>query len=1024
MFKKFLAAMATLLLAAGLSVVAVAAPASATHPTVTGTVACNPTTGQFDITWRVTGDAAYPNAKGTIKTQSLATSPTLVDQTVQGTGYVEAVQKNVAPGNYELTVGVKWNTHAGVVTQKSNTVKVTGDCAPAPTDSVDCSVIKFVKGSPLDGSNYINLTLIQDGVSFQMNAEINEVQAQDAAVDGPTHLYVLVHTPGGDVKYPLTVAERDSGIFTYSYSSYLTGVWTVDWIQYDGHNEHFEGELACGTPLVDAAASVSLTPATCDAPEQLVLGGVTNATWGVVTGAYSVTATAKAGHKFPAGDGVAVDGSTKTFTGTLDPQLTGDECADPEPECIPASAVHYTYFPWSNSGTIYVDDVEGSTHELCDPFWVTATSWKFLSDTQWPQKQFEKQDLYIDKFGEYPFAAPIECGQGDVYASFEAQPQPTEYLFGPDNPFEEQFLHEMGFDGPAPTFNPGKPGCNVVEPVVPTVTTITECGTYGSVVANDTAELDYTITGNGGQGVYTVTVTAKDGFVLKSGATTEWEFDLGTYEDCPVDYDPKASVELGGCYPEGDLSYKNVTFAFDNLGSDVPVTFTVPTTDDTNNQGETPDGSITVTVPAHAVSAAIATTPISYTGGSYEVFADGVLLDTLALPAFDQCQDDLIPADPKANPEVCEAGVVSDGSIWVDLMPGKLQYTIHGGPNNIELLVTEAYTTLPAGDYTVSVEGINGFNVGGTTEWPYSISILEPEHCELIPTPVVLTSAIECDADGTFTLPDVDGVLWYVNDVLVADPLPYVGQVTTASTVVVKAKPADDTYGFESGEAELTFELNFAAPEPCADAAAFIETVPATCLVAGSINQDTLFLANATWDGELPTEAGTHSVTATALPNHVFPGGSTTKVLEYTIQSILTGEACDPPTLAIVTPTYSTTPLTCTAAGSYTLGEIDPGTIAWTVNGEAKPVGTYAVTTPGELTLVAAPINPEDGLDEDWENPVVLTFAASIEDCDLPTLAFTGATTGLGLMLAGGMLFVGLAGIYVARRRHEAKAQA
>jgi len=126
---------------------------------------------------------------------------------------------------------------------------------------------------------------------------------------------------------------------------------------------------------------------------------------------------------------------------------------------------------------------------------------------------------------------------------------------------------------------------------------------------------------------------------------------------------------------------------------------------------------------------------------------------------------------------------------------------------------------------------------------------------------------------------------------------------------------------------------------------------------------------------------------------------------------------CEPPTLPIVTPTYSSTPLTCTTSGTYTLGAVDPGTVTWQVNGVATPAGTYTVVTAQKLTLTAAPTKTTDGLDPAWTNPTVLTFSAPSTTCDLETLALTGQSQGNILTLAGGMVLLGLGGLLIARRR-------
>ncbi|MBH0129592.1 hypothetical protein [Salinibacterium sp. NK8237] len=99
-----------------------------------------------------------------------------------------------------------------------------------------------------------------------------------------------------------------------------------------------EETLSCpevGDSMV-ATAAVSFEPATCEAPQRVILGSVVNATWGEISDPdgpadYSVTATAVEGAEFPAVDPAirAAGGSTTMlFTGELNPQLDpfGPEC--------------------------------------------------------------------------------------------------------------------------------------------------------------------------------------------------------------------------------------------------------------------------------------------------------------------------------------------------------------------------------------------------------------------------------------------------------------------------------------------------------------------------------------------------------------------------------------------------------------------------------------------------------------------------------------------------------------------------
>ncbi len=238
--------------------------------------------------------------------------------------------------------------------------------------------------------------------------------------------------------------------------------------------QHSELSSVVKVPLCAGAdASVVLTLATCQAPESIALGSATHASWGTLTrttgpGAYSVTATADSGYAFSGG------ATTKKFTGTLAGKLSSDDpaCADPA-RCIPTSSVSYSYDKSTNSGVITVPSPARSTGRLCSPFWVTAASWKYLGTSTWIQKLDTVQKLgKISTPGSYEYSAPVTCGQGDIYASFSADHEtldPTTYLYGPDNPFDEHFLHEMGFSGPKPTYMTTKTGCNEAT-AVPTTT--------------------------------------------------------------------------------------------------------------------------------------------------------------------------------------------------------------------------------------------------------------------------------------------------------------------------------------------------------------------------------------------------------------------------------------------------------------------------------------------------------------------------------------------------------------------------
>ena len=314
-----------------------------------------------------------------------------------------------------------------------------------------------------------------------------------------------------------------------------------------------KGTTPEGSEPVSVQTAPSATLATCEAAGTLVLPAQAGVIWsggtnGAGPGSYDLVATAA--------DGYTLTGQAE-WTIVVPPMKSGVECAPP---CIPNTAVSYTYDPATNSGIIHVENVDGSNGELCDPFWVTATSWKFIEgDKVWSQVRDVVQQLpKIDAPGDYPYTAPVDCGQGDIYASFTESPNPPKYLHGPSNPWAEHFLHQMGFTGPNPTYTQDSPGCNIVVPATPTATVIDECNELGSVqVPAESAAFTYAIVGGPTEGKVTVTATVKEGYVVQEGAQTVFEFDLGTYTPCKlIPGDPSSADQkcFGGELTPGSIT--------------------------------------------------------------------------------------------------------------------------------------------------------------------------------------------------------------------------------------------------------------------------------------------------------------------------------------------------------------------------------------------------------------------------------------------------------------------------------------
>ena len=235
MFRKLLALIGTVTLALGLAAVAVAAPASATHPTVTGTAACNPATGSFDITWRVSGDTAYPNETATIATATISssvagetpvTTTSLIGQTVKNAGYVEAVQQAATVGaKYQLTVQVQWTNHrAGDLVSKTSTfVTPSGGCTVVPPTVVAPTVTYelgacYQNGTAPNLFSSSNLYLVFDNsastvpVTFSVPGGLDVTSTAD-----PTPSIVRTVAPGDTVKVETNPIWNQGGAYAVQF---------------------------------------------------------------------------------------------------------------------------------------------------------------------------------------------------------------------------------------------------------------------------------------------------------------------------------------------------------------------------------------------------------------------------------------------------------------------------------------------------------------------------------------------------------------------------------------------------------------------------------------------------------------------------------------------------------------------------------------------------------------------------------------------------------------------------------------
>lgn len=544
----------------------------------------------------------------------------------------------------------------------------------------------------------------------------------------------------------------------------------------------------------DATAAIGFTAPTCDTAQGLVLKSIENATWGdiVYSGpdnlSFSVTATATDGHKFSDGK------STKTFTGTLLPP-TGD-CTPPP--CLDSSAVSYTYEATTNSGVITVAAKDGHSTTLCNPFWVTAASWTFDGNTMWPQTLDQwnpaNSGQKIDSVGTYAYGANVDCGQGDIYATFNnpGVPYPTAgILNGPSDPYAEHFLHQMGFSGPYPTWtvqNAGSCNPDVVE-TVPGVTFTDVCGTAndGYTAVADTAEIDYTVTDERVDGVGTVTVTAKAkaGYVFADGAYTGPWTHAFTDELCTTEVETVPAVtftDLCGIANDG------YTGGVDTSQIDYTIT-------DARVDGV---GLVTVTA-------------VPKTGF---VFADGAYTGPWTHEFTNESCGEIAFIEPFAVDPTCpQEPNATSGYIQLD-QKEHLHYAIDGVPTSL------VKNDRAPGTYTISVTVDDGYTLIGDSSWPITVNppFCPPTHALLSTTASMVD--ITCSTPGTYTLADTPGVQWFVNGSTTPTPAGTY-QVATASTVNVKAELVDPVAdGWEDG-VQTEWSFGFTNPDDCLPTLAF-----------------------------------------------------------------------------------------------------------------------------------------------------------------------------------------------------------
>lgn len=763
MFKKFLATAAALLLGVGLSFVAVAVPASAHHSDISASATCAPG-GSYQITWTVVNSE---NKTATVVESSLP------DVVPVGTEFAKNPNYN-KPGSIKVTftqnvwsksaqtlkLKLKWSNDATQTSELKFTSFPTS-CDRTQENAIDCSAATLVDGRALNNSDHINIDVTRGGSKFQVNIDIDDVQASDG-ITSASGLLVRVKVDGKQVLVrPVTILERDSGVISVSYGSYISGSYVIEWAQFSGTGRYFNQDrdtakfLKCGSDVADAAASVTITPATCDAAATLVLGATTHATWGAVTGSYSVTATAADGHAFPAdssaGVTVSADGKTKTFTGTLDPKKNpySDDCgtlASPvKPDVVEVAkcGVYGSVTPVARDGVAYVVDFDPATGD----YTVTATP---KEDYYFAGGADDQTVTYKGSVGAYydcvDTKVSIDVVGVCVYDADGIAGDRTATITY-DNTGSTKAILFTGIPG----------GPTTAVPAGQKVTFDIKVGAAGA---------SYTVTADGK--TYPVEIAA-----------------------CPEYTKPKddivpVSTEKMICSPDNQVEISTTTTTTSYVFNTTTKTW----------DAQTP----------------VVTGPVI----TYRAMTDdekarncGFTLDT----------------DPRSSEcKVVDSGTDLTSWIYVDTDP-RVIYTITNVVTNAVVTPASGYVAVPAGKYTVTAVAAPGYVLNPTAPKVWTdVFVQDTTKCSNtdlgLLTPTATATQPTCTAAGSYTLGGLEGAQfnWTVNGSATTVPNGTYAAPKEGGEIVLVATPVNPTDGLQDWVNPVTLKFS-AAPSPvtCGD---------------------------------------------------------------------------------------------------------------------------------------------------------------------------------------------------------------
>jgi hypothetical protein len=332
-------------------------------------------------------------------------------------------------------------------------------------------------------------------------------------------------------------------------------------------------------------------------------------------------------------------------------------------------------------------------------------------------------------------------------------------------------------------------------PVAPTIVTIVKCGTEGSVTPATTTGVTYTVSPAGvTSGQYTVTATANTGYYFAQDATKEWSGNLGVQTDCVTPVKPAvtdavcdvatgtltsgtitipattgvsyvldgftattgehkvrpgnhtvSALAVNGYTLEGDDSWTLTVVAAGDCFTPVTPAAATPSAETcVYATGALTSGYITIPVAEHVT--------FTVDGGSYDAgnhdFAKGdhtviVIADAgyvlvgsasyvVTIESAGECLTPVTPTDPSAQDQVCDLesldGGVTDGYITIGDTEF-VDYTIDGHP------AVAGQNVVDPGEHVVVATAKDGYRLDpqSETSWTWTVTVAAADNCDFNP---------------------------------------------------------------------------------------------------------------------------------------------------------------------------------------------------------------------------------------------------------------------------------------------------